>query len=73
VPPKQGLPHFRKIYLSNIQAKNTDTFIHCVGAEQSPVQEVEMRDCDIEAAQYGTIQFTEDFQMINNTVAIKTK
>ncbi|MDR0833887.1 MAG: glycoside hydrolase family 28 protein [Candidatus Symbiothrix sp.] len=71
VSPEQGLPHFRNIYLSNIQAKNTNTFINCVGTEQSLIQDVEVKNCDIEAAHYGTIQFTDSFQSINNTITVK--
>ncbi|GHV25158.1 hypothetical protein FACS1894176_02990 [Bacteroidia bacterium] len=71
VAPEQGLPHFKNIYLSNIQARNTDTFINCVGAEQSIIQEVEVKDCDIEAEQYGTIQFAENFRTSNNNIILK--
>ncbi|KAA6299980.1 MAG: Polygalacturonase [Candidatus Ordinivivax streblomastigis] len=66
VTPEQGLPHFRNIYLSNIQAKNTETFIHCVGTEQSLIQDVEMKNCDIQAKHFGTIQNTQPFQTNNN-------
>ncbi|GHT24144.1 hypothetical protein AGMMS4957_16700 [Bacteroidia bacterium] len=71
VSPEQGMPHFRNIYLSNIQARNTNTFINCIGTEQSPIQEVEIKDCNIEAKQYGTVQFAEHFREINNNVIVK--
>jgi polygalacturonase len=71
VSPEQGLPHFRNIYLSNIQARNTDTFINCIGTDRSIIQNVEVKDCYVEAKHYGTIQFAENVQTINNNILIK--
>ncbi|KAA6300887.1 MAG: Exo-poly-alpha-D-galacturonosidase [Candidatus Ordinivivax streblomastigis] len=70
VTPEQGLPHFRNIYLSNIQARNTNTFINCVGTEQSPIQEVEVIDVDVQAKQYGSIQYVESFRMKNSNIIL---
>jgi polygalacturonase len=66
VEPKQGLPHFRNIYLSHIQAKNTDTFINCIGTEQSVIQNVEMSDMDIQADKAGVILHTDNFNVKNS-------
>jgi polygalacturonase len=71
VTPEQGLPHFKNIYLSNIQAKNAETFIHCVGTEQSIIQAVEVKDCDIQAKHYGIIQNTQPFQIMNNNITVQ--
>ncbi|GHT58215.1 hypothetical protein AGMMS50239_02340 [Bacteroidia bacterium] len=70
VEPEQGLPHFKHIYLSHIQAKNTNTFINCIGTEQSPIQGVEVRDVNIQAKQYGTVRYAEPVRMINNNIQI---
>jgi hypothetical protein len=68
VAPKQGLPHFRNIYLSDIQAKNTDTFVHCVGMEESVIQNVELKNLDVQARTAGTVRYTDNFRIKNEKI-----
>jgi polygalacturonase len=69
VTPEQGIPHFRNIYLSNIQAKNADTFVHCVGMEQSVIWNVKIKNPDIQANSAGTVRYTDNFRIINGKIS----
>ena len=70
VEAAQGIPHFRNIYLSGIRGKNVDTFIHCVGAEQSIIQNVRIEDVDVQAKKTGTVSYTSNFRMKNGKLDI---
>ena len=63
VDEKQGLPHFRDIYLSNVHAKNSDVFVNCIGMEKSVIRNVEMKDMDIQAQSAGIIRYMENFRI----------
>ncbi|MDR1672110.1 MAG: right-handed parallel beta-helix repeat-containing protein [Bacteroidales bacterium] len=65
VPPEQGTPHFRNVYLSNIKGTHTGTLVNCVGSEQSVIQNVELTDMDIQAGKAGVIRYTENFVIKN--------
>ncbi|MDR2087557.1 MAG: right-handed parallel beta-helix repeat-containing protein, partial [Dysgonamonadaceae bacterium] len=71
VEPEQGIPHFRNIYLSDIQSKNTDIFIHCAGMEQSIIRNVEMKNLDIQAHTAGLIRYTDNFRIRNGKFQIE--
>jgi polygalacturonase len=63
VSPEQGLPHFRNIYLSDIEAKNTGVFVNCVGTEKSIIQDVEMKNLAIHAEKAGIVCYTDNFRI----------
>ncbi|MDR1672632.1 MAG: right-handed parallel beta-helix repeat-containing protein [Bacteroidales bacterium] len=65
VPPEQGTPHFRNVYLSNIKGTHTGTLVSCVGSEQSVVQNVELKNMDIQADKAGVVRYTENFVIKN--------
>jgi polygalacturonase len=70
VEPEQGIPYFRNIYLSHIQAKNAGTFINCIGSEQSIIQNVEMNNMDIQANKAGIVHYTDNFSLKNSNLRI---
>jgi polygalacturonase len=70
VDKTQGMPHFGNIYLSAIRAKNADTFVNCIGMEQSIIQNVEMTDLDIRADKKGIVRYTENFRIKNADIKI---
>ncbi|MDR0681072.1 MAG: right-handed parallel beta-helix repeat-containing protein [Dysgonamonadaceae bacterium] len=70
VEPEQGIPHFGNIYLSDIRSKNTGTFIHCEGMEQSIIRNVEMKDMDIETEEAGVIRYTDNFSIRNVKIRV---
>ena len=63
VDPEKGIPHFRNIYMSDIEAKHAGTFINCVGMEKSVIKNVELERMNIQAKKAGTISFTSDMQI----------
>ncbi|MDR3340017.1 MAG: right-handed parallel beta-helix repeat-containing protein [Candidatus Symbiothrix sp.] len=63
VSREQGLPHFRNIYLSDIEAKNTGAFVNCVGTEKSIIQNIEMKNLVIQAEKAGIICYTDNFRI----------
>jgi polygalacturonase len=71
VEPEKGIPHFKNIYLSDIRSKNTGTFIHCTGMEQSIIRNIEMKNLDIQAHTAGIIHYTDNFRMKNGKLQIK--
>lgn len=70
VTPEQGMPQFRNIYLSNIQANAADIFVHCEGMAQSVIQNVEMKDLNIQAKAAGNIRYTNNFRIIDGRMDI---
>jgi polygalacturonase/lysophospholipase L1-like esterase len=65
VSPEQGLPHFRNIYISNLKAQHAGTFISCVGADNSIINHVELKNLDIHAGKAGVIRNTENVVIDN--------
>jgi polygalacturonase len=63
VPPEQGTPVFRDIYLSNLEGKNIGTFINCIGSEKSYIDKVELSNINVKASEAGTVRYTNHFRM----------
>jgi len=70
VPPEQGLPKFKNIFLSNIKGTNIQTFINCIGAKESIIDGVTLNNINAEAQRAGTVRFTRNFTA--NNVQLKT-
>jgi polygalacturonase len=70
VAPEQGIPHFRNIYLSDIRAKNANTFVRCIGTEHSIIQNVEMNSMDVQAHTAGVVRYTNRFRITNGKIRI---
>jgi hypothetical protein len=68
VDETQGLPHFGNIYLSGIRSENSETFVHCVGMEQSIIRNVEMTGLDIWANKAGIVSYTDNFKIKNSII-----
>jgi polygalacturonase len=65
VDPEIGLPKFRNIYMSNVKVKYARTFVTCVGAENSIIQNVELNNVEAVTATAGTIRYTDGFSAKN--------
>ena len=70
VKPEEGLPHFRNIYLSDIRSESAETFVNCIGSEQSVIQNVEINNPNIRAKNTGIIRYTDNFKITNGNIQI---
>ena len=73
VDSKKGLPHFQHIYLSNIRSENAETFVNCIGSEQSVIRNVEMNGLNIRAKNMGIVRYTDDFRISDGNIHITNK
>ena len=70
-PPEKGIPHFKDIYVSNVQVASARKAVSAAGLEQSPISGVHIDNTTIHAATAGDIAFAKDWQL--NKVDIATK
>jgi hypothetical protein len=70
VPPERGLPHLRDIEVWGIQATGAQQAFGVSSYENSPLENVELKDWRIAAARAGSIQNARDWTLTN--IHIKT-
>ncbi|MGB7134055.1 MAG: glycosyl hydrolase family 28 protein [Acidobacteriaceae bacterium] len=59
VPPGKGIPHFRDITLSHIDATGAGTAFDVNAAPDAPIEDVTLRDVDIHADHAGSLRHIE--------------
>jgi polygalacturonase len=62
-PPEKGIPHFRDIYISDINVRSAKKAISAEGLEQSPVIGVHLKEVKITAATAGEIHYAKDWDL----------
>lgn len=70
VDPARGLPHFRNVRITNLQATGAQTAIAASGVAASLLENFHLTNVRISAEKAGTIDFAQRWQLTN--VAIKT-
>lgn len=71
-PKEKGYPHFRNIYLSDVKAVNTQTFISASGWDESlPLENFYLFDIDAKVDSAGKVIFTDGFRM--KSIKLKVK
>jgi len=61
VPPEKGLPHFRKVRISNLKATGAQRAFAVASYADSPLVDFEFHDLEIEAKAAGSIANAEDW------------
>jgi polygalacturonase len=70
VPAGKGLPHLRNVRISEIRATGVRQAFNVTSYQDSPLQNVELKNVTIDARTAGTIQFAEKWTFTN--VQVKT-
>jgi len=70
-PEIKGIPKFRDITLYNIDIKGAKKAINVVGLENSMIENITLKDVNIEAETAGKISYSKNWKLEN--VSIKTK
>lgn len=70
VPPAKGLPHLRHVRISNVHATGVQRAFAVSSYPDSPLQDVQLKDIEIEAKTAGSIQNDENWTFEN--VKVKT-
>lgn len=60
-PTEKGIPHFKDIYVSNIHVKHARKAINAIGLEQSPLQNFNFANVNVNADNAGEINFAKDW------------
>lgn len=68
VPPEKGLPHFRKVRISDVKATGARRAFQVSSYKDAPLVDFTLTNIDIEAAGAGTIANTEDWTFTNVNV-----
>jgi polygalacturonase len=70
VPPEQGTPHFKNVYLWNFKGTVRGSAVSISGMKESPIENYFLTDIDIEARSPGDISYAKGWKF--NNVSIKT-
>lgn len=71
-PKEKGYPHFRNVYLSEVKAINTQTFISASGWDESlPLENFYLSGIDAKVNSAGKVIFTDGFRMKNIKLKVK--
>ncbi|MBO2011175.1 glycoside hydrolase family 28 protein [Siccationidurans soli] len=70
VDPARGLPHFRNVRITNLQATGAHTAILAGGVATSLLENFNLTNVHISAEKAGTIDFAQNWQLAN--VEVKT-
>jgi polygalacturonase len=62
VPPEKGLPHLRNVRISGIKATGAKQAFSVVSYQDSPLQDIQLKDIDIEAQSAGTIRNAKNWK-----------
>jgi polygalacturonase len=65
VPPEKGLPHFRKITIAGVKATGAQRAFAVSSHAESPLEDFELRDIQIEARTAGSIANTKNWTFYN--------
>jgi polygalacturonase len=73
VSPDQGLPHFRNVRITNLQATGAHTAIAAGGVAASLLENFRLTNVRISAGKAGTIDFARNWQLTNVEVLTPDK
>lgn len=68
VPAEQGTPHFRNVYLWNITGTVRGSAVSISGMKESPIENYYLTDIEVEARNYGDINFAKGWKFRNVTI-----
>lgn len=72
-PAEKGIPSARNFYISNIKATNAENVFVASGLEQSTLKNFNFSNSTIEAAVFGTMEWTDDWKFNKLKLDIKKK
>ena len=70
-PAEKGIPHFRDIYISNVQVASAKKAISANGLDGSLITGLHMDHSSIHAATAGVIEYAKDWQLKDVTITAK--
>jgi hypothetical protein len=68
VPPEKGLPHFRNVKISGIKAVDAQRAFSVGSYKDSPLENFEFKNLDIEAKIAGSIQYADHWTFVNTHI-----
>ena len=68
VPPEQGTPHFKNVYLWNFKGTVRGSAVSISGMKESPIENYFLSDVDVEARTPGDIAFAKGWRFKNVSV-----
>ena len=68
VPPEKGLPHLRKVRISGVRASGARQAFSVASYADSPLQDFQFRDIEIEARTGGSIQYADGWTFTDATI-----
>jgi polygalacturonase len=69
-PPEKGIPHFKDVYVDDVEVTYAKKAFTAAGLQQSPLQRFRFSNVQITAATAGAVSFSEGWQM--NNVQVNT-
>jgi polygalacturonase len=69
VPPEKGLPHLRKVKISDVKATGVRQAFTVTSYKDSPLQDFELKNVKIEARSGGTISNAENWTFTNSQIS----
>lgn len=72
VPPEQGTPHFRNVFLWNIKGTVRGSAVSISGMKESPIENYFLTDVDVEARNPGDISFAKGWRFKNVSIKNST-
>jgi len=68
VPPEKGLPHFRKVKISDIKAVDAQQAFSVSSYKNSPLENFEFQNLEIDARSAGSIQDADHWTFVNTHI-----
>jgi len=70
-PAERGIPYFRNLYLSDITITNSTTFLNVHGVHNSIVENVTLKNIDINVDKAGSVSYAKNWTVEN--IGLNTK
>lgn len=73
-PEEKGYPRFRKIYLSNVNARNAGTLVNAAGWNESlRIEDIGIYNVTASAKSGGSVKFSDNFRLKNVRLKVEDK
>ncbi len=72
-PPEKGVPHFKNIYVNNVEVKFARKAFSANGYEKANLQNFNFNNVHINAAAAGEINYAENWKINNTLITTKDK
>ncbi|MDT3404087.1 glycoside hydrolase family 28 protein [Mucilaginibacter terrae] len=67
-PASKGIPHFKDVYISNVNATGAKKAINAIGLPESQLQNFQFTNVNIQAKTAGDVKFSQGWKWTNSTI-----